>query len=185
MRKSTSVVFFWETSLTLDRREQRRGRGSSSWNGVQKVSGLECLPDGQPLSIMLQERRMGQQANIQFRWVQGQFECCNTHNTPLTLKNSVTTAKKEKCHNSLVNISVSSPELVWCLLCLLSWCPRSNHCGIHSSVLPVCRSVSGPGRWAPLSESAGPGSDLRQVFAERLNLKWRLMPTLSLTCCVI
>lgn len=158
--------------------------GAPALHGVQKVSCLEYLPDGQPLSIMLQERRMGQQANMQFRCVQGQLECCNTHNTPLTLKNSVTTAKKEKCNSSLVHICVSSPKLVRCLLCLLPWCPCSSHCGIHSSIVPVCLSVSCPG-WCLSHQAAGPGSDLRQVFAEHLNLKWRLMPALSLICCVI
>lgn len=129
--------------------------GAPALHGVQKVSCLEYLPDGQLLSIMLQERRMGQQANIQFRCVQGQFECCNTHNTPLTLKNSVTMAKKETFDNSLVNICVSLPKLVWCLFCLLPWCPCSSYCGIHSSIVPVCQSVSCPGWWAPLTESSG------------------------------
>lgn len=43
------------------------GGGAPILHGVQKVSCLEYLPNGQPLSIMLQERRKGQQANIQFR----------------------------------------------------------------------------------------------------------------------
>lgn len=70
-----------------NRAEEGRAPARSliSWelvlHGAQKVSCLEYLPDGQALSIMLQERRMGQQASLQVEPDQGQFELRNTYNT--------------------------------------------------------------------------------------------------------